>query len=170
MIRLAIAAAMLLAGPVPDAGAAQVNIVALGASNTYGMGRGKNMGGVSPGQAYPAQLQALLKARGVDARVTNAGVPGDTTGGMLARLGSAVPTGTHIVILEPGRNDARRGISVGQRDSNVAEITHRLKARGITVILLERTRLLAPPANRHPDGQHFDAGGHARWRRASCHE
>ena len=164
MIRLAITTATLLAmvaHPAADAGAAQVNIVALGASNTYGMGRGKNAGnGVSPGQAYPAQLQALLKARGVDARVTNAGVPGDTTAGMLARLGSAVPNGTHIVILQPGGNDARQGRG-GDRSGNIATITSRLQARGIKVILLDRIRSLTPVASRHPDGQHFDARGHA---------
>jgi acyl-CoA thioesterase-1 len=54
-------------------------VVALGASNTFGKG-------VSRGQAYPAQLEALLRARGLNARVVNAGINGDTTGGMLARL------------------------------------------------------------------------------------
>jgi acyl-CoA thioesterase-1 len=67
------------------ASAAQAaTVVALGASNTYGKG-------VSRGQAYPAQLEALLRARGLNARVINAGINGDTTGGMLARLNSAVP-------------------------------------------------------------------------------
>jgi acyl-CoA thioesterase-1 len=150
-----------LAGWAPEATAAEVNIVAPGASNTFGMGKGRHAGdGVSPGQAYPAQLQALLKARGVDARVGNAGVPGDTTAGMLARLGSAVPSGTHVVILQPGGNDARRGAG-GDRAGNIAAITSRLQARGIKVILLDRIRSLTPVSSRHPDGQHFDAGGHA---------
>jgi acyl-CoA thioesterase-1 len=163
MIRLVITAAILLGaagGAVSDAGAAQVNIVALGASNTYGMGKGRNAGnGVSPGQAYPAQLQAMLKARGVDASVRNAGVPGDTTAGMLARVGSAVPNGTQIVILQPGGNDARSGTG-GDRAGNIATITSQLQARGIKVILLDRILSLVPAASRHPDGQHFDARGH----------
>jgi acyl-CoA thioesterase-1 len=90
--------------------------------------------------------------------VTNAGVPGDTTGGMLGRLGSAVPAGTRIVVLQPGGNDAWRGIGAGQRAANISEITRRLK---VNVILLERIRSLTPKASRHPDGQHFDARGHA---------
>ncbi len=77
------------------ASAAAVNIVALGASNTYGAGRGRTAGGVSPSEAYPAQLEALLRAHaGVDAHVTNAGVAGDTTAGMFARyacIGRAEP-------------------------------------------------------------------------------
>ena len=62
--------------------AASVNIVALGASNTAGKG-------VGSGEAFPAQLEAMLRAKGYDAHVTNAGVSGDTTAGMLARLNSS---------------------------------------------------------------------------------
>src|SRR5262249_62044821 len=67
-------------------------IVALGASNTYGKG-------VSRSEAYPAQLEALLRARGYNARVVNAGISGDTTGGMLGRLDGAGPGGTGLVLL-----------------------------------------------------------------------
>jgi acyl-CoA thioesterase-1 len=102
----------------------------------------------------------MLKAKGYDARVRNAGIPGDTTAGMLARLGSAVPNGTQIVILQPGGNDARRGLGAG-RAGNIAEIQRRLAARGIKVILLERILSLVPSGSRDPDGQHFDARGHA---------
>jgi acyl-CoA thioesterase I len=140
--------------------AATVNIVALGASNTYGKGKGAHPGGVPPSQAYPAQLQALLKAKGVDARVANAGIPGDTTGGMLARLNSAVPNGTHIVILQTGGNDARRGLA-GEAAGNTARITGKLQARGIKVIMLDRPGAYAPKSTRDPDGQHFNAQGHA---------
>ena len=79
-----------------------VRIVALGASNTEGWG-------LSPEHAYPVRLQALLKAKGIDATVVNAGIAGDATGGMLGRLDSAVPAGTHMVILQPGTNDERMG-------------------------------------------------------------
>ena len=41
-------------------------VVALGASNTFGKG-------VSRSQAYPAQLEALLRGKGLHARVINAG-------------------------------------------------------------------------------------------------
>ena len=164
MVRFMVAVAVVLgtlALPASQADAQQVSIVALGASNTYGKGRGQTPGGVAPGRAYPAQLQAMLKARGYNVTVRNAGVPGDTTGGMLARLGSAVPNGTQVVILQPGGNDARRGISAGQRSANIAEMQRRLQARGVKVIVLERIRSLTPQASRDPDGQHFDARGHA---------
>jgi len=70
-------------GPLFASAAQAATVVALGASNTYSKG-------VSRGQAYPAQLEALLRASGLNARVINAGINGDTTGGMLARLNSAV--------------------------------------------------------------------------------
>ena len=164
MVRLLVVLSLVLGAvalPASHAAAQQVTVVALGASNTYGKGRGQHPGGVEPGQAYPAQLQAMLKARGYNATVRNAGVPGDTTAGMLARLASAVPDGTQVVILQPGGNDARRGVGDGQRAANIAEIQRRLKARGVRVIVLERIRSLTPQASRHPDGQHFDARGHA---------
>lgn len=154
---LGMAAAMLFACA---AEAAEVNIVALGASNTYGSGRGRTNGGVPSSQAYPAQLQRLLAAKGVSAHVANAGIPGDTTGGMLARLNSAVPNGTSIVILQPGGNDARRGQGAS-REGNIAEIKHRLAARHIKVIMLGHLGQIAPKNTRDPDGQHFNAQGHA---------
>src|ERR1700730_10492515 len=88
--------------------AASINIVALGASGTAGRGQGRHSGGVSPEEAFPAQLESMLRARGYDAHVTNAGVAGYTTDGMLARLDSSVPDGTRLVILQPGTNDGTR--------------------------------------------------------------
>ncbi len=155
---LGVAAAVALFASVAEA--AEVNIVALGASNTYGSGRGRTNGGVPSSQAYPAQLQRLLAAKGVSAHVANAGIPGDTTGGMLARLNSAVPNGTSIVILQPGGNDARRGEGAS-RQGNIAEIKHRLAARHIKVIMLGHLGQIAPKNTRDPDGQHFNAQGHA---------
>ena len=73
------------------ADAASLRIVAIGASNTHGWYVG-NEG------AYPAQLQALLRARGIDVEVINAGVPFDTTAMMLRRLDRDVPDGTNVVI------------------------------------------------------------------------
>jgi hypothetical protein len=92
---------------VVDAEAASIDIVALGASQTAGRGNGLHSGGVSPEQAFPAQLESMLRARGYDARVTNAGIAGDTTDGMLARLDSSVPAGTKLVIFQPKRWETR---------------------------------------------------------------
>jgi acyl-CoA thioesterase-1 len=135
---------------IHPADAAQINIVVLGASNTYGKG-------VARGAAFPAQLQAMLKARGYDVRVANAGINGDTTAGMLSRLGSAVPAGTHLVILQPGNNDRRKGVGA-ERGGNIAAITSRLQGRGIKVIVVERL-LAGLSQHLQPDGEHLTGAG-----------
>ncbi|UGV26364.1 acyl-CoA thioesterase [Rhodopseudomonas boonkerdii] len=132
------------------AGAAAATVVALGASNTFGKGVARN-------QSYPAQLEALLRARGLSARVINAGINGDTTAGMLARLDRAVPKGTAAVILQPGGNDRRKG-SGADRAGNIAEIEKRLRARGIGVVMLENSALRGLP--HQADGQHLTPEGY----------
>src|SRR5205814_7653461 len=102
-------------------------IVALGASSTAGYGVGASA-------AYPAQLQEILRATGRPMSVGNAGVSGDTTGGMLARLSSAVPPGTKIVILQIAGNDAMKGMNPAAAAANRAEIRRQLHARGIRTI------------------------------------
>jgi acyl-CoA thioesterase-1 len=121
-------------------------VVALGASNTFGKG-------VSRGQAYPAQLEALLRSKGLNARVINAGINGDTTGGMLARLDRVVPKGTSVVILQPGGNDRRK-----LAPDKTSEIQARLAAMGVKVVLLPNGMLRGKP--RQPDGQHLTPEGY----------
>jgi len=132
--------------------AAAVRIVALGASNTYGKG-------VERAQAYPAQLEALLRARGHAAEVINAGINGDTTAGMLARIDAAVPSGTSIVILQPGGNDRRKGEGSATA-GNVATIEAKLRARGIRVIMLPNEMFRGLP--HQADGQHLTPEGYRR--------
>src|SRR5262249_17445422 len=106
------------------ANAAPVHIVAIGASNTHGWYVG-NRG------AYPAQLQTLLRAKGIDAQIMNARVPFDITAMMLRRLDKDVPNGTDIAILQPGGNHRRFFGTPQQRAANIAEMERRLRARGI---------------------------------------
>jgi acyl-CoA thioesterase-1 len=77
-------------------------IVAFGASNTYG----KNL---SREDAYPAQLERMLKTDGFDVAIRNEGSNGETTTDELSRLYSAVPPNTRVVIFYPGSNDNRQG-------------------------------------------------------------
>ena len=133
------------------ANAAPVRIVAIGASNTHGWYVG-NQG------AYPAQLEALLRAKGIDAQVSNAGVPFETTGMMLRRIDKDVPDGTDIVILEPGGNDRRFFGTKEQRAANIAEMERRVQARSISVIVYDEEM---PLRYRAFDLMHFTHQGHA---------
>lgn len=121
-------------------------VVALGASNTFGKG-------VSRSQSYPAQLETLLRAKGLNVRVINASVNGDTTGSMLARLDRVVPKGTSVVILQPGGND-RRELAA----DNTPAIQSRLSALGIKVVMLPNGMLHGLP--HQPDGQHLTPEGY----------
>src|SRR5471030_1575766 len=131
---------------LPAVPADAATIVALGASNTYGKGVARN-------QAYPAQLETILRAKGSGVHVVNAGINGDTTEGMLRRLDQAVPKGTSAVILQPGGND-RRKASVDR----TAEIQSRLAARNIPVIMMGNNMLRGLP--HQPDGQHLTPEGY----------
>jgi acyl-CoA thioesterase-1 len=153
---LALAAMMAVGGGQPVM-AAETRIVALGASNTYGMG-------VAPGQAYPAHLEQMLRSKGIRAKVTNKGINGNTTGQMLLRLGGAVPDGTAIVLLQPGSNDARLGIDERRRNANIDAIRAHLQARNIKLImvpefLIARIRR-SSPAHDQGDGIHLTSSGY----------
>lgn len=132
--------------------AAPVEIVVVGASNTAGWGVGKQ-------RAFPARLQALLRAKGIQAHVKSAGVIADTTAGMLRRIDSAAPDGTELVILQPGGNDLRFFGTREKRQANIAAIERRLRERGIKLIVFDP---LFPRNYFSWDGIHFTAAAHAQ--------
>jgi acyl-CoA thioesterase I len=148
-----LAIATLLIVAATPGHAASLNIVALGASNTAGWGVGE-------AKSFPAQLQAILKERGVDAAVINAGIPFDTTSGMLRRVDSVVAANTHIVILQPGGNDVRFGSTKEQRAANIAAIAARLRARNIRVIVFDP---VIPADHLQWDGIHYTAEAHGKF-------
>jgi len=135
---------------------AHAQIVVLGASSTAGYG-------VGAAAAFPAQLAAILRAKGRPMSVTAAGVSGDTTAGMLARLASAVPAGTKIAVLQIAGNDGLRGMSAAAAAANRAEIRRQLHARGIRTIEADGYVLAALRSGlRQADGIHMTAEGHRR--------
>jgi acyl-CoA thioesterase-1 len=103
-------------------------IVALGDSNTAGYGVGQ-------GNAFPAQLNAMLQRRGYNARIANAGVSGDTFGGMLSRLETSVPAGTRLVIVQGGYNDLIRGTPRDIIIARMQGILAQLRARRVPAVL-----------------------------------
>jgi acyl-CoA thioesterase-1 len=126
----ALVVALLLLAVPPNAAAADrpVRIVALGDSLTAGLG-------LPADGTFPAKLERALKARGIAAEVSNAGVSGDTAAGGLARLDWSVPEGTDAVIVELGANDMLRGIDPTVTRRALEEIVRRLTERRIAVLL-----------------------------------
>ena len=136
LIRLLAFALIWGAVPTVAKGQETLDIVGLGDSLMAGYDLPEDDG-------FPAVLEAALKGRGLDVRVANAGVSGDTTSGGLERLDWSAPDGTKLVILELGGNDALRGISPEITRNNLDKILTRLKERNIAVVL---AGMLAPPS------------------------
>ena len=98
--------------------------------------------GLAPEQAFPARLQAALGQQGIEVRVINAGVSGDTTAGGLARLDWALADKPDLVILALGANDALRGIAPATVRDNLDKMIQKIEANGAKVLLVG---MLAPP-------------------------
>jgi acyl-CoA thioesterase-1 len=125
----------LLGGTPPaDAQGAGVKIAVLGDSLAAGYG-------VKPEQAFPARLEAALKAEGRAVTVLNQGVSGDTTAGGLDRLDWLLADRPDIVLVELGANDALRGTDPAVTERNLSAIVEKLQAAHVTVWL---AGMLAP--------------------------
>jgi acyl-CoA thioesterase-1 len=125
-VALSLLSGLLLASL--SAASAQPLIVALGDSNTAGYGVGQS-------NAFPSQLNAMLQRRGYNARIANAGVSGDTFGGMLGRLDASVPAGTRLVIVQGGYNDLIRGTPRDVIITRMEGILSQLRARRVSAVL-----------------------------------
>lgn len=132
---------MLLAG-TKAAGAqpqvapgAEIRLLMLGDSITAGYGLARPEG-------PPARIQALLRERGRNVRVIDAGVSGDTTAGGRARLDWALADRPHAAIVALGGNDGLRGLPPAQMRANLAAILDALARRRIPTLL---AGMYAPP-------------------------
>jgi acyl-CoA thioesterase-1 len=123
-----LAAFFAAARPVLAAGEPPVKIVALGDSLTAGFE-------LPASAAFPAQLERVLKAKGVPVEIANAGVSGDTATGGLERLDWSVPEGTDAVILELGANDMIRGVDPQVTRRALDDLLRQLSERRIPVLL-----------------------------------
>lgn len=103
--------------------------------------------GLEAKDSLPARLEAALRARGIDARVINGGVSGETSAGGLARLDWALADDPDLVIVDLGGNDALRAIDPRSTQANLDAIVARLVDEGRGVLI---AGMLAPP-NLGPD-------------------
>lgn len=112
--------------------------------------------GLQPGEGYPEKLEAALRARGINARIANAGVSGDTTAGGLQRLAFTLdnqPRKPDLVVISLGGNDMLRGLPASETRANLDTILTELDKRGIKALLLGM--LAAPNLGKDYAGQ-FD--------------
>lgn len=141
---LAVSLVLLLAAP--PALAKTPEILAFGDSLTSGFG-------LPADQSFPKRLEAALHEKGLQVRVVDAGVAGDTTAGGLARLDWALADKPDLVILELGANDALRGIDPAVVRANLDKMVAKVQASGATLLLAG----MRAPANWGEEYQHrFD--------------
>lgn len=133
-VALARLAALVWLGRAARA-ASPARIVVLGDSLAAGYG-------LAAQDAFPARLEAALRLDGLDVRILNAGVSGDTTAGGRARLDWVLADRPDAVIVELGANDGLRGIDPAATFANLDAILRRLGDEGIEVLL---AGMLAPP-------------------------
>jgi len=114
-------------------------IVAMGDSLTAGLG-------VAPSESYPAVLEKMLAATGLNYQVINSGVSGETSSGARSRVDWVLRSNPDIVILETGANDGLRGITPELVKNNIAEIIEILLSKQVTIVLagMQMTTNLGP--------------------------
>jgi acyl-CoA thioesterase-1 len=107
-------------------------IVAFGDSLTAGYG-------VPRGESYPDYLQRELLDRGLEYKVVNEGVSGDTTAAALQRVDLALSEKPELVVLALGGNDGLRGLPASAMEANLREMVERFQQAGATVVLAGMT-------------------------------
>ena len=110
-------------------------ILALGDSLTAGYG-------LEAGHAMPDVLQAAIQNSGMDVKIINAGISGDTAAQGAARLDWALTPDVQAVLLELGANDALRGLPPEGVDKALRDILDKAKAKKLPVLILG---MKAPP-------------------------
>ncbi|WP_415922051.1 arylesterase [Tateyamaria sp. SN6-1] len=111
------------------AAAEEVVIAALGDSLTQGYGLPVEDG-------FVPQLDSWLDAQGVEARVINAGVSGDTTAGGLARVDWTLTPDVDALIVTLGGNDLLRGLPPEASRANLDGIVSTAVSRGVDVLVI----------------------------------
>jgi lysophospholipase L1-like esterase len=108
--------------------AEQIQIVAIGASNTSGLH-------VSTSERWSNRLESMLRAKGYDATVSNMGVVGDTSAGILSRVAS-IPAGTKVVVFDVGAGNDKDTGAGGATAANRARIEQAIRAKGAKPVFL----------------------------------
>ena len=108
----------------------EVRILAFGDSLLAGYG-------LKPGEGYPARLEAALRARGINARLIDAAVSGDTSQAGAQRLAFALDAQEakpDLAVISLGGNDMLRGLPPEETRKSLDAILSEFDKRGIEVV------------------------------------
>lgn len=136
----ALAAVTLLTTNI--AAAATKTVLFYGDSLTAGFG-------LDPDEGYPALIQKKIDAAGLDWRVVNAGLSGETTAGGVRRLDWILRQKIDVFVLELGGNDGLRGTPPEVTRANLQTMIDRARAKYPDVIIVIAG--MQTPTNMGPD-------------------
>ena len=112
-------------------------VLFLGTSLTAGYG-------LPSQEAFPALIQERIDANGLNYRVVNAGVSGDTSAGGVRRIDWILQSPVSVLVLELGANDMLRGLDPAAMRRNLVEIIERTRTKNPRVKLLIAGMRAAP--------------------------
>jgi acyl-CoA thioesterase-1 len=84
--------------------------------------------GLEADSAYPMMIQRKIDSAGLPFTVTNAGVSGETSSGLLDRLDWLLRANFDVLVVETGANDGLRGIPASTVRANLITALDRIKA------------------------------------------
>nr|WP_315043156.1 GDSL-type esterase/lipase family protein [uncultured Moraxella sp.] len=99
-------------------------VIALGDSLTFGYG-------ATPDTAYPTVL-----AQKTGWQIDNAGINGDTSAGVLARVDKIIAQNPKLILLGIGGNDVLRRVNPSETTSNINQTLDKIKSANIPVVLI----------------------------------
>ncbi|RKT44766.1 acyl-CoA thioesterase-1 [Thiocapsa rosea] len=92
--------------------------------------------GLDRESGWVSLLEERLRERGLDYRVVNASISGDTTAGGLTRLGALLDDhAPALVLIELGANDGLRGLGFEVIRNNLAQMIQRSRDAGSGILL-----------------------------------
>ena len=99
-------------------------------------------------QSYPALIQQKIDASGLEWRVVNAGLSGETTSAGLRRVDWVLRQPVDIFVLALGSNDGLRGIDPSVARENLLRIVERVRAKNPKVKIVLAGAQIPPEMGR----------------------
>ncbi|MEX1257998.1 MAG: arylesterase [Gemmatimonadota bacterium] len=117
----------------------EVLVVFLGTSLTEGLGL------ANPAtEAWPSRIGELADGAGIQVRVVNAGLSGETSAGALRRVDWLMRDPPALLVIETGANDGLRALPLAQMEANLDSILARVR-RSAPETRVAIVQMEAPP-------------------------
>lgn len=124
LLRVLLLLVLIAPAPLAHANDARGTILFLGDSLTAGYGLDDPIA-----SSFPGVVQELLAEAGLNYRVVNAGLSGETSAGGLRRIDWILRQPVDVFVLELGGNDGLRGLPIATLRENLRRILEKVRAK-----------------------------------------